>query len=254
MKICVLDNDVLDAAVAPTYTSYGAMFERLLRQAGAEAVFDIYSTMQGQYPASFDDYDAVLLTGSRADSFSPEPWVVELRRQVTALLAARKKMLGVCFGHQLIALCLGAPVGRAPQGWGAGRLTYQWHAPEMAQAEGRSDIALLASHQDQVFELPAGATLLASSAFCPVAAFSVDQHVFCVQPHPEFVVDYSAYLLNRRRATLGEECFNTSLSSLSGGHDGDRVGRMMLAFLQQPARQAVDGEVAMAAHSAQALA
>lgn len=232
MKICVLDNDVLDPEVAPTYTSYGAMFERLLRQAGAEAVFDTFNTTQGQYPDSFDSYDAVLLTGSRADSFSPEPWVAELRRRVTDLLAERKKMLGVCFGHQLIALCMGAPVGRAPQGWGAGRLTYDWHAPEMTHAEGQRDIALLASHQDQVFELPAGATLLASSAFCPVAAFSVDQHVFCVQPHPEFVPDYSAYLLNRRRERLGEAQFLASMDSLAAGHDGDRVGRMMVAFLQ----------------------
>ena len=233
MKICILDNDVLDVAVAPTYGSYGAMFERLLRSAGAQHwSFTLFNTQQGHYPESFDDFDAVLLTGSRADSFSDEPWVVELRERVTQLLAVKKKLVGVCFGHQLIALCMGAPVGRAPQGWGAGRLRYEWHAPALPQAQGRTDVALLASHQDQVFELPAGATLLASSEFCPVAAFAVDQHVFCVQPHPEFVEDYSAYLLERRRPLLGEATFIASINSLALGHDGVHMARMMVAFVE----------------------
>jgi GMP synthase-like glutamine amidotransferase len=231
MKLCILENDFLDPAVQDTYKGYGAMFERLLRQAGAEGEFDIFNTVQGEYPASFDAYDAVLLTGSRADAFSQEPWVLTLKEKVQELLKSKKKLIGVCFGHQLIGLCLGAKVGRAPQGWGAGRMQYQWTAPELAQAQGRTDIALLASHQDQVFDLPSGARLLATSAFCPVAAFGVDDHVFCVQPHPEFVEDYSAFLLNKRRAILGEEKYAASTQSLADGHDGLAVARMMVAFI-----------------------
>ena len=230
MNYCVLDNDVLDPEVAPLYTSYGAMFERLLRGAGAEGTFEIFNTTLGHYPASFDDFDAVLLTGSQADAFSQEPWVLALRARVEQLLQARKTLIGICFGHQLIALCLGARVGRAPQGWGVGRLTYQWHAPELAA--GRTELSLLASHQDQVFDLPPGAKLLASSEFCPVAAFSVDQHVFCVQPHPEFVEDYNAYLLGKRREVLGETVYNTGISSLALDHDGLVVARVMRAFME----------------------
>lgn len=232
MKICILDNDALDPAVAPVYGSYGAMFVRLLRDAGAQADFDIFNTVQGQYPDSFAAYDAVLLTGSRADSFSREPWVLALRAKVEELLRSGKKLIGVCFGHQLIALCLGAPVGRAPQGWGTGRMQYQWLAPDWPAAQGRTDIALLASHQDQVAELPAGATLLASSAFCPVAAFAVGQQVLCVQAHPEFVEDYSAYLLDKRRTTLGEAQYRGSVDSLAQGHDGADFAAMMLAFIR----------------------
>jgi len=231
MKLCILDNDFLDPAMEATYVGYGAMFERLLRAAGATGQFDIFNTVKGQYPDSFETYDAVLLTGSRADSFSQEPWVLVLKQTVEALLQAKKKLIGVCFGHQLIALCMGARVGRAPQGWGAGRMQYEWHAPDFAQAQGRAEIALLASHQDQVFDVPQGAQLLASSAFCPVAAFAVQDHVFCVQAHPEFVEDYSAFLLNKRRALLGEEKFNACTQSLLLGHEGAAVARMMVAFI-----------------------
>lgn len=231
MKLCILDNDFLDPALAPTYVGYGAMFERLLRQAGAEGTFDIFNTVKGEYPASFEPYDAVLLTGSKADSFSQEPWVLALKDKVQALLLAKKKLIGVCFGHQLIALCLGAKVGRAPQGWGAGRMTYEWLAPELAHAQGREDVALLASHQDQVFELPGGTRLLATSAFCPVAAFGIDGQLFCVQAHPEFVEDYSAFLLNKRRSMFGEERYQAFIQSLAKGHDGLAVARMMVAFI-----------------------
>ncbi len=232
MKLCILDNDFLDPLVEPTYIGYGAMFERLLRQAGAEGTFDIFNTVKGEYPASFEPYDAVLLTGSKADSFSQEPWVLALKDRVLELLQTKKKLIGVCFGHQLIALCLGAQVGRATQGWGAGRMSYRWLAPELAQAQGREEVALLASHQDQVFELPSGARLLATSDFCPVAAFGIDGQVFCVQAHPEFVEDYSAFLLNKRRAMFGEEKYQAFVQSLAKGHEGLAVARMMVAFIK----------------------
>jgi len=231
MKLCILENDALDPAVASTYTGYGTMFKRLLQQAGAQGEFDIFNTTRGDYPPSFDPYDAVLLTGSKADSFSQEPWVLVLKDKVQTLLQSKKKLIGVCFGHQLIALCLGAKVGRAPQGWGAGRMQYLWTAPELAQADGRTEVALLASHQDQVFELPSGTQLLATSAFCPVAAYGVDGQLFCIQPHPEFVEDYSAFILDKRRDKFGEEQYQAFKQSLSHGHDGLAVARMMVAFI-----------------------
>jgi GMP synthase-like glutamine amidotransferase len=231
MKLCILENDFLDPKVEATYIGYGAMFERLLRQAGAEGEIDIFNTVKGEYPESFEPFDAVLLTGSKADAFSQESWVLALKSKVLELLKTKKKLIGICFGHQLIALCLGAKVGRAPQGWGAGRMQYQWLAPDLPQAQGREQVALLASHQDQVFDLPSGAKLLATSEFCPVAAFAVDDHVFCVQPHPEFVEDYSAFLLDKRRAMFGEEKYQAYTQSLAEGHDGQALARMMVAFI-----------------------
>jgi GMP synthase-like glutamine amidotransferase len=238
MKLCILENDVVDAAVLPTYGSYGTMVERLLCSAGAQWTTEIFCTSLNQFPDSYDRYDAVLLTGSRADSFSQDSWVVQLREHVMHLLQIQKKLLGICFGHQLIALCLGARVGRAPQGWGVGRMTYQWHAPEwLSHPESTSvqsalQLALLASHQDQVFDLPVGADLLASNAFCPIAAFTVSNRVFCVQAHPEFVADYSAYLLDKRRTSLQADHYTASRSSLLAAHDGLHVARMMVAFVE----------------------
>ena len=232
-KLCILENDDLSPEIAPLYKRYGAMFERLFRDAGAtDWKFDVFYTPAMEYPESFDSYDAVLLTGSKADSFSDEPWVVELRRRVTELLEHKKKLLGICFGHQLIAICLGAKVGRAPQGWGVGRMSYDWHAADLPLAPQDKKMSLLVSHQDQVLELPENAVLLASNAHCPVAGYAVGQEVFCVQGHPEFVEEYSAFLMGKRREKLGEALYGAGVNSLVDGHDGLDVARMMKAFVE----------------------
>lgn len=231
-SLCILDNDVLDPAVAPTYGSYGVMLERLLRQAGGQDWrIELFDATQGQFPPDYTRFDAVLLTGSKTDSFSDEPWVVALREQVQALLGQRKKLLGVCFGHQLIAYCLGAPVGRSGKGWGTGAMRYRWLHPELPGARGREAITLIASHQDQVQALPPGTVLLASSEFCPVAAYGSGQDLLCVQAHPEFVPEYSAYLLNKRRSTFPPGQYESSMESLSGGHEGSDFARLMVAFV-----------------------
>lgn len=231
MSLCILDNDVLDAAARPVWGSYGAMCERLLRGAGFDGEIRTYSARQGEYPPDWSAFDAVLLTGSRADAFGDEPWVQTLRTRVRERLDAGQRLLGVCFGHQLIAHCMGAPVGRAPQGWGQGRMVYEWQGPAGDVPGGT--LALYASHQDQVLALPPGATLLASSAHCPVAAYALGQQVMCVQPHPEFDAAYAAFLLDKRRGQMGEAVYQERLASLQQGHDGALFARLMLRFVQQ---------------------
>jgi GMP synthase-like glutamine amidotransferase len=232
-KLCILENDNISPDVAPHYIGYGSMFERLFQGAAAtDWQFDVFHTPAMEYPDSFDGYDAVLLTGSKADSFSDEAWVVELRRRVCELLEQKKKLLGICFGHQLIAICLGAKVGRAPQGWGVGRMSYDWHAAELPLAPPSKMVSLLVSHRDQVLELPQNAVLLASNAHCPVAAYAIDEEVFCVQGHPEFVSDYSAYLMGKQREGLGEDRYGAGVKSLEKAHDGLKVARMMVAFVE----------------------
>lgn len=233
MKLCILENDALAPEIQPHFGGYGAMFVRLFQNADASHwQFDVFHTPKGVYPASFDGYDAVLLTGSQADSFSDEPWVRELRKRVSELLAQRKKLIGICFGHQLIAYCLGAKVARAPQGWGVGCTQYEWHSKALPLPPAQNMLSLLASHQDQVLELPSGAQLLASNRHCPVAAYRIGNEVFCVQAHPEFVPEYSAFLLGKRRQTLEEDRYIRAIQSLTQAHDGPYIARCLIKFVE----------------------
>lgn len=224
MKLCILDNDCLDPLMIPVYGSYGAMLARLLRQAGlTDVAIDFFHTPSRQYPESFSSYDAVLLTGSKADSFSDALWVVQLREVVSQLLAQKKKLLGICFGHQLIAYCLGAKVDRAPVGWTIGVQSY---------AFSTQSTNMLASHQDQVLSVPTGAKVLASTPSCPIAAFTVDGSVLCFQPHPEFVHSYSRFLLEKRRAAYGEAVYQQGIASLQEDHHGLAIAKQMISFIK----------------------
>ncbi|MEN9888553.1 MAG: synthase [Pseudomonadota bacterium] len=232
MAICILDNERLDAALASRWPSYGAMTTEWLRASGWSGDIVVHSTRGGDYPSDMAGHEAVLLTGSRADAFGDEPWVVELRERVARWLARGQRLVGICFGHQLIAHVLGAPVGRAPTGWGQGRMVYEWLGPEgVADAQGQ--VALLASHQDQVLALPPGATLLARSAHCPVASYALGSQVLCVQPHPEFDADYTARLIEARRARFAPEVVAERLDSLRDRHQGLDFGRLVVRFVQQ---------------------
>jgi GMP synthase-like glutamine amidotransferase len=232
MHLCILENDARDPRMAPHIERIGDLFVRLFRAAGADDWrFDVFHTLAGEYPESFTGYDAVILTGSRADAFSSEPWIVELRARVVQLLEQRKKLLGICFGHQVLGVCLGAPVGRAPRGWNMGRMRYDWHDPRFPFPHGATSFELLTTHQDQVLALPSGARLLASTPNCPVAAFAVDDHVFSMQPHPEMDAIILGNLIHARREKLGEQKFVDGIASIREGHDGLAMARLMMAFV-----------------------
>jgi len=111
-------------------------------------------------------------------------------------------------------------------------MSYEWlgEAP-LKPAAADATINLLASHQDQVRSLPAGATLLARSEFCPIAAYRVDDHVFCIQPHPEFVEDYSAWILSKRPESVGADRRERVRAEMALPHDGLDVARFMQRFI-----------------------
>lgn len=86
-------------------------------------------------------------------------------------------MVGICFGHQIIAQALGGAVIKHPDGWAVGAQDYDF---------GGERVTLNAWHQDQVIRRPEGAEVLARNAFCENAALIYDDRAFSVQAHPEF--------------------------------------------------------------------
>ena len=89
----------------------------------------------------------------------------------------------------------------------------------------------LAKTPCQVLALPPGARLLASNAHCPIAAYAIGQQVLCIQAHPEFEPEYSAFLLGKRRQAHGDALYQETLANLPGTHDGPRMARLMLDFM-----------------------
>lgn len=231
LRICILETDILRPELVEQYQGYGRMFERLFAQQPLAAEFEVYNVMQGDYPACESRYDAYLVTGSKADSFGNDPWIQTLKHYLLERFRNGDKLLGICFGHQLLALLLGGKSERAPQGWGVGIHRYRVAEPPQWMSPAMEELTLLISHQDQVTVLPDNATVLASSAFCPIAAYCIEDQVLCFQGHPEFIHDYSRALLEIRQTCLGEPLYRQGLASLEHDHQGVTVAEWIMRFV-----------------------
>ncbi len=237
LKICILEADDLHPQLQPDFHSFGAMFVRLLGNQAIAAEFSIYNVVRGEYPCENERFDAFLVTGSKADSFGTDAWILELRSYLLLRYQAGDVLLGICFGHQILALALGGNTERAEQGWGVGVHSYRMQVPALGDRGCPENLRMLISHRDQVTRLPEGAQLLASSDFCPNAAFMLEDQVLCFQGHPEFTADFSRSLLQLRQGIYTPEFYARGLKSLQQEHDGHKVGGWMLEFVARARQQ-----------------
>ena len=165
------------------FGDYPAMFRKLL---GEDAYhWATYAVDEGELPAGPTDCDAYIVTGSACGVYEPLSWITDAKAFLNAA-KGRAALVGVCFGHQLMADAFGGKVIKSPKGWGVGEHTYRVTAePWMDGKVG--PIRLPASHQDQVVELPPGAEVWASSDFCRMGGLVWrDQPAITIQLHPEF--------------------------------------------------------------------
>jgi len=134
----------------------------------------------------------------------------------------------------LLALALGGVAERAKGGWGIGVQRFEvaqgfsWQQPPL------ENVTLIVSHQDQVTALPPAAQCLASSNYCPNAAFVMGDQVLCFQGHPEFVAEYANRLLVRRQSVFSVEQYETAVSSLEQPHQGALIAQWMVNFVAAP--------------------
>ena len=150
----------------------------------------------------------VVVTGSSALVSAREPWSERTAAWLRGAVATGTPLLGICYGHQLLAHALGGRVGRNPRGREIGTVALELHAA------AREDpllgglpvqMKVQATHVESVLELPPGARLLASSASDPHQAFACGERAWGVQFHPEFDAEaVRTYLEVRREEIRGE--------------------------------------------------
>jgi GMP synthase-like glutamine amidotransferase len=208
---------------------YLPLFDDLLGASGIELV--TYDADLGQLPDSVDECDGWIVSPGRPSVLDDERWIADTADVVRAAVDAERPFVGICFGHQLLARAMGGRVERAADGWGVGAKTYEivetepWMDPAVERFE------LVASHEDQVVALPPGARLLATSAYCPNAAFALGDRAIGIQPHPELTADHSRILLSARRDLIGADRADTALSTLDRPLDRRLVAGWIARFL-----------------------
>jgi len=233
MKIGILETDILDKNIREKHGSYPDMFKKLLQSVDNNLLFQTYQVINLEYPLTIDDCDAYLITGSKFNAYDDELWINRLKEYVVKLVHHQKKLIGICFGHQVIAQALNGQVEKSEKGWGVGlysshiQNSKSWIQPEM------DNFSLLVSHQDQVVKLPAKAELLASNDFCPNSGFIISNHVLTFQGHPEFNSEYLKYIMNKRRNVIGDTNYLNAMHSLKNSVDSNVVAQWIVKFLKQ---------------------
>lgn len=232
MKLGILKCDCVSDIFAAEHGQYPEMFATLLRPVDPTIEFTVFDVEHGELPTDIHAADAYLITGSRHGVNDGFPWITQLEVFVRSLYTAHKKIIGICFGHQLIAKALGGKVIKAPQGFGVGMSQNKMvqHKPWMNPYQ--QQVNLLVSHQDQVVELPPGAEVLSTSDFCPYYMMQIGTHLFTVQGHPEFTKAYSQALMRFRKDTLGEKEYERGIKSLDMPEDDALIAQWIVNFLR----------------------
>jgi GMP synthase-like glutamine amidotransferase len=239
MHIGILKTDAVRPEWVDEFGEYPDMFERLVLAADPSATFSVWDVEKGVYPSDsdVDTVDGFIITGSKSSAYDDKEWIRNLERLVQELHAKRKKMVGICFGHQVIARALGGTVAKSDKGWGVGVNVYNIrelpvHVDDEVRAGGSGFLKLVASHQDQVTVLPPGARTLVSNDHCENAGFVIGDHVLTLQGHPEFSAEYSEAIMAFRHDMIGAERVSQGRASLmTHQHEGPRVARWILDFL-----------------------
>lgn len=178
----------------------------------------------------------IVITGSHSMVSDAEPWSEALKPWLQAALANDIPMLGVCYGHQLMAAAFGGVSDYHPAGRESGtrtvRLTQAGQQDPLFSQLPEHFVAHL-THAQSVMEAPHGATVLAHNSHDAHQALRYGPRQWSVQFHPEFTVPVMRAYIERQRAALrdqGDEP-DTLVANVTDCHEASSLLRRFLAFL-----------------------
>lgn len=223
MKIGILQTGHAPDTLVSHSGDYDQMFAQLLGGHGFD--FDTYAVVDMQFPTGADAADGWLITGSRHGAYEDHPWIPPLEDLIRDIHAQNRPLIGVCFGHQIIAQALGGKVEKFDGGWAVGRTEYQTES---------GPVTLNAWHQDQVVKRPDGAKVLASNSFCENAVLAYGDTIWTVQPHPEYGSDFIKGLIDTRgKGVVPEAQLDQATAKLGQPNDSSTIAQQMAAFFMK---------------------
>ena len=234
MRVGLLICDHVPPELAHLAGDYLDMFDDLLA-AYPQLELVPYDLTVGQFPVSGHECDGWIITGSTRSAYDDEPWIRRLESLVQELIDERRKLVGICFGHQMIGQALGGKVARAPQGWGIGIREVAVLESEPWMDPNVTSFRVVHSHADQIVEPPPGIRVLASTEHCPVSMLAYGDHVIGIQGHPEFVPAFARTQMERRRGNLiAGEVVDAGLATLGDAPDRPLLAAWIQSFLAGP--------------------
>lgn len=222
MKIGILQAGHAAPAMVDAVGDYSVMYAEML--AGHGFTFQTWSVVDMEFPSGPEDADGWLISGSKHGAYEDHAFIPPLEDLIRAITAAERPLVGVCFGHQIIAQALGGKVEKFDGGWAIGHHGYEI---------GGETYKLNAWHQDQVTELPDGATRVGRNDFCENAMLYYEGKALSIQPHPEFDARAIKALLDTRaKGVVPDELQDVAHQRLPLTDDNQKMGNRLAHFFK----------------------
>ena len=199
LTIGIIEAGEMPGNVAEIYGQYTDIYRTLLSDRLPQARYKTYRAYQNRLPQDSAECDAWLVSGSPNSAFENQDWILALQAFLAEAHEARIPLVGICFGHQILAQALGGKVERSAKGWVVGLDEYDIVQSRPWQTGERPGFAIYAYHQDQVSEVPKNCEVLASSIKCPNATLAYGETAISLQGHPEFSAGLMRRLISLRR-------------------------------------------------------
>lgn len=195
--------------------------------------YKIYMTIGGEVPRDLDEQDVYMITGSPLSVLDQHIFTDDLMDFIRRCDAAKKPLMGACFGHQAIALALGGKVERSDTGYNVGIEDTVFHAKRDWMVPDRDALPMYVFHEDAVTQLPAGCALLGSTANCKNASFAKGDHILTTQAHPEFTNAFMSCVLTSAENAIPQEGRKPAWDSLKQDQEGHIFGLWTTAFFKK---------------------
>ncbi|CAG8542450.1 2056_t:CDS:2 [Paraglomus brasilianum] len=203
--------------------------------------YDVVNEMALPTEEGLKDIDGIMITGSAASAYSDVPWINNLTDFMKHVINnhPRVRIVGICFGHQIVARAMGGNVIKNPLGMELA--VTEFELTEDAKQffkTNRNGIKIQEMHQDYVSEIPPNFVNLGSTSMCSVQGLLKPSHVLTVQGHPEFTAAVVKGILKARGeiGVFSPEVVEKYSARAELEHDGIWLGKTFIEFI-------LDGEV-----------
>ena len=168
----------------------------------------VVNVEDGEPLPSREGFAGAIVTGSGAMVTDRADWSERSAQWLREAAHAGMPLLGICYGHQLLAHALGGDVGYHPDGREMGTVEIDLHPPAADDplfAGLPQRFPAQATHLQSVLRPPAGATVLARSLHDACHAFRWGERAWGLQFHPEFSATHMRGYIDARGEALREE-------------------------------------------------
>ncbi|WP_432473020.1 glutamine amidotransferase-related protein [Amphritea sp. HPY] len=239
MKIGILATGITPDELLGKYGSYADMFVQLFNQADCAFEYEVFDVRDGLFPKGAGQCDGWIITGSKFNVDENRDWMLQLKRLILDIDVAGKPLVGICFGHQIIAEAYDGKVEAFNGGWGVGLHSYELIGDYDFIQNAPAGFTISAMHRYQVTTKPANAQVFAASEFCKYAGLIYGDKIITFQAHPEFNLDYETELVTLRKGeVIPDETADAGLDTLrqqGAATDSLVVANWMARFLENRA-------------------